>query len=485
MEMEMEFLRKLPTPQELKEQHPVSAQIVATKAKRDDEIRDIFEGKSDKLILVIGPCSADNEDAVIDYISRLRTVQEKVSDKIFMIPRIYTNKPRTTGIGYKGMLHQPDPEKKPDPLAGIIALRHMHIRAIEETGMTAADQEVANMLLRSRKPVVLAVNKADQTGRENPDVYEFYNLGLGDPISVSALHGHGTGDLLDAVCAHLDFSETVVEEDRIPVAIIGRPNVGKSSLTNRILGENRMIVANEAGTTRDAIDTPVDNAYGKFIFTDTAGLRKRSNITDGLERYMVVRALAAVERSRVALILVDATVGFTEQDSKVAGYAHDQGKACIIVVNKWDAVEGKETNTMELQRRGYAECFSFMGYAPIIFISAQTGYNVNKLMQLIRDVDSQNGARVPTGVLNEMLARATARMQPPSDKGRRLKIFYLTQASTRPPTFVAFVNAKHLFHFSYQRYIINQIRENFGLEHTPIRLVVRERGSGEVGAKDV
>ena len=236
---------------------------------------------------------------------------------------------------------------------------------------------------------------------------------------------------------------------------------------------------------KTAIGVTEDNAYGKFIFTDTAGLRKRSNITDGLERYMVVRALAAVERSRVALILVDATVGFTEQDSKVAGYAHDQGKACIIVVNKWDAVEGKETNTMELQRRGYAECFSFMGYAPIIFISAQTGYNVNKLMQLIRDVDSQNGARVPTGVLNEMLARATARMQPPSDKGRRLKIFYLTQASTRPPTFVAFVNAKHLFHFSYQRYIINQIRENFGLEHTPIRLVVRERGSGEVGAKDV
>ena len=353
------------------------------------------------------------------------------------------------------------------------------------TGVTAADQEVANMLLRSKKPVVLAVNKMDSTGVTDPEFYEFYNLGLGDPIAVSAVHGHGTGDLLDAVCAHLDFSETVVEEDRIPVAIIGRPNVGKSSLTNRILGENRMIVANEAGTTRDAIDTPVDNAYGKFIFTDTAGLRKRSNITDGLERYMVVRALAAVERSRVALILVDATVGFTEQDSKVAGYAHDQGKACIIVVNKWDAVEGKETNTMELQRRGYAECFSFMGYAPIIFISAQTGYNVNKLMQLIRDVDSQNGARVPTGVLNEMLARATARMQPPSDKGRRLKIFYLTQASTRPPTFVAFVNAKHLFHFSYQRYIINQIRENFGLEHTPIRLVVRERGSGEVGAKDV
>ena len=353
------------------------------------------------------------------------------------------------------------------------------------SGVVATDQDVANMLQKSGKPVILCVNKCDSVGAPDPEFYEFYNLGLGDPIAVSAVHGHGTGDLLDAVCAHLDFSETVVEEDRIPVAIIGRPNVGKSSLTNRILGENRMIVANEAGTTRDAIDTPVDNAYGKFIFTDTAGLRKRSNITDGLERYMVVRALAAVERSRVALILVDATVGFTEQDSKVAGYAHDQGKACIIVVNKWDAVEGKETNTMEQQRRGYAEDFSFMGYAPIIFISAQTGYNVNKLMQLIRDVDAQNGARVPTGVLNEMLARATARMQPPSDKGRRLKIFYLTQASTRPPTFVAFVNAKHLFHFSYQRYIINQIRENFGLEHTPIRLVVRERGSGEVGAKDV
>ena len=353
-------------------------------------------------------------------------------------------------------------------------------------GVTPQDQDVASMLMRSGKPVVLAVNKCDKVGEPPMELYDFYSLGLGELIPVSGVHGHGTGDLLDAVCAHLNFEEEPEDaDDRITVAVIGRPNVGKSSLINHILGENRLIVANEAGTTRDAIDTPVDNAYGKFIFTDTAGLRKRSNITDGLERYMVVRALAAVERSRVALILVDATVGFTEQDSKVAGYAHDQGKACIIVVNKWDAVEGKETNTMELQRRGYAECFSFMGYAPIIFISAQTGYNVNKLMQLIRDVDSQNGARVPTGVLNEMLARATARMQPPSDKGRRLKIFYLTQASTRPPTFVAFVNAKHLVHFSYQRYIINQIRENFGLEHTPIRLVVRERGSGEVGAKDV
>ena len=354
------------------------------------------------------------------------------------------------------------------------------------SGVTAADQDVATMLRKSGKPVALAVNKCDSTGLVNPDAFEFYSLGIGDLFETSAVHGHGTGDLLDWVLENIPDTEDEEEDDDvIKVAIVGKPNVGKSSLTNRILGENRMIVANEAGTTRDAIDTPVDNAYGKFIFTDTAGLRKRSNISDGLERYMVVRALAAVERSRVALILVDATVGFTEQDSKVAGYAHEQGKACIIVVNKWDAVEGKETNTMELQRRGYAECFSFMGYAPIIFISAQTGYNVNKLMQLIRDVDAENGARVPTGVLNEMLARATARMQPPSDKGRRLKIYYLTQASTRPPTFVAFVNAKHLFHFSYQRYLINQIRENFGLEHTPIRLVVRERGSGEVGAKDV
>lgn len=353
------------------------------------------------------------------------------------------------------------------------------------SGMTASDEEVAHMLRRSRKPVILAVNKCDSVGDPPPEMYEFYNLGFEEVMPVSAVHGHGTGDLLDAVCAHLDFSETVVEEDRIPVAIIGRPNVGKSSLTNRILGEERMIVADEAGTTRDAIDTPVDNQFGKFIFTDTAGLRRRSNIGEGLERYMVVRALAAVERSRVALILVDATVGFTEQDSKIAGYAHEQGKACIIVVNKWDAVEGKETNTMELQRRGYAECFSFMSYAPIIFISAQTGYNIDRLMRLIREVDTQNGARVPTGVLNEMLARATARVQPPTDKGRRLKIFYLTQASTRPPTFVAFVNSKLLFHFSYQRYLINQIRESFSLEHTPIRLVVRERGTGQVGAKDV
>ena len=352
------------------------------------------------------------------------------------------------------------------------------------TGMTAADQDVAQMLRRSRKPVILAVNKCDKVGEAPAEMYEFYNLGFDEVMPVSSVHGHGTGDLLDAICAHLGFTQNETEDERIPVAIIGRPNVGKSSLLNHIIGEERMIVADEAGTTRDAIDTPVDNVYGKFVFTDTAGLRKKGNVEDGLERFMVLRSLAAVERSRVALILVDGTEGFTEQDSKVAGYAHEQGKGCIIVVNKWDAVEGKDTYTMDTQRKGYETAFSFMSYAPVIFISAKTGYNVNKLMQLIKDVDAQNGARVPTGVLNEMLARATARMQPPSDKGKRLKIFYLTQATTRPPTFVAFVNQKSLFHFSYQRYLINQIRESFGLEHTPIRIVVRERG-GEARVKDV
>ncbi len=352
------------------------------------------------------------------------------------------------------------------------------------TGMTAADEDVAHMLRRSRKPIILAVNKCDKVGQIPAELYEFYNLGFDEVLPISSVHGHGTGDLLDAVCAHLTFHEEEVDEERIPVAIIGRPNVGKSSLTNFILGENRMIVANEAGTTRDAIDTLVDNQYGKFVFTDTAGLRKRGNVDKGLERYMVVRSLAAVERSRVALIMVDATVGFTEQDSKVAGYAHEQGKACIIVINKWDAVEGKDTHTMDKQRKDYQEDFAFMSYAPVIFISAKTGYNVNRLMQLICEVDAQNNMRITTGVLNEMLARATARMQPPSDKGKRLKIFYLTQASTRPPTFVAFVNKASLFHFSYQRYIINNIRESFALDHTPIRLIVRERG-GEARVKDV
>ncbi|MBQ7858948.1 MAG: ribosome biogenesis GTPase Der, partial [Faecalibacterium sp.] len=258
-----------------------------------------------------------------------------------------------------------------------------------KTGLTASDEDVAHMLRRSHKPIILAVNKCDKVGQPPMELYEFYNLGFDEVVPISAVHGHGTGDLLDAACAHLNFDDTVIEEERIPVAIIGRPNVGKSSLTNYILGENRMIVADEAGTTRDAIDTMVDNAYGKFIFTDTAGLRKRGNIGDGLERYMVVRSLAAVERSRVALIMIDGTQGFTEQDSKVAGYAHEQGKACIIVINKWDAVEQDE-KTQDIQRKLYQQDFAFMSYAPVIFVSAKTGYNVNKLMQLIREVDNQN-----------------------------------------------------------------------------------------------
>ena len=345
-------------------------------------------------------------------------------------------------------------------------------------GVTAQDQDIAGMLMRSGKPVVLAVNKCDKVGEPPMELYDFYSLGIGDIVPISSVHGHGTGDLLDTVCENLHFDDNdEEEEDRIPVAVIGRPNVGKSSLINHILGENRLIVANEAGTTRDAIDTMVENQYGKFIFTDTAGLRKRGKVESGVERYSVLRSLAAVERSRVCVIMIDATVGFTEQDSKVAGYAHDQGKACIIAVNKWDAVE-KDSYTMDKMRKQLEENFSFMSYAPILFISAKTGQRLDKLFETIQYVDVQNGTRIPTGALNEMLARSTARVQPPSDKGKRLKIFYITQSSTRPPTFVAFVNQKALFHFSYQRYIENQIRENFGLTGTPMRLLIREHGDG-------
>ena len=343
-------------------------------------------------------------------------------------------------------------------------------------GVTAQDQDIAGMLMRSGKPVILAVNKCDKVGEPPMELYDFYSLGIGDIVPISSVHG--TGDLLDTVCENLHFDDNdEEEEDRIPVAVIGRPNVGKSSLINHILGENRLIVANEAGTTRDAIDTMVENQYGKFIFTDTAGLRKRGKVESGVERYSVLRSLAAVERSRVCVIMIDATVGFTEQDSKVAGYAHDQGKACIIAVNKWDAVE-KDSYTMDKMRKQLEEDFSFMSYAPILFISAKTGQRLDKLFETIQYVDVQNGTRIPTGALNEMLARSTARVQPPSDKGKRLKIFYITQSSTRPPTFVAFVNQKALFHFSYQRYIENQIRENFGLTGTPMRLLIREHGDG-------
>ena len=343
-------------------------------------------------------------------------------------------------------------------------------------GVTAQDADIAAMLMRSGKPVVLVVSKVDSLGQPPLELYDFYSLGLGEPFPVSGVHGHGTGDVLEEVCKHLPApSGEGDEDDRIAVAVIGRPNVGKSSLVNYILGEERMIVANEAGTTRDAVDSAVDNQYGKFTFIDTAGLRKRGKVEDGVERYSVLRSLAAVERSRVCVIMIDATEGFTEQDSKVAGYAHEQGKACIIAVNKWDAVE-KDGRTMQEARKKLENDFSFMSYAPIIFISAKTGQRVDRLFELIQYVDSQNALRVTTGMLNELLARATARVQPPSDKGRYLKIYYMTLIGVRPPTFVCFCNSKQLFHFSYQRYLENQIRETFGLEGTPIRLILRERG---------
>ena len=348
-----------------------------------------------------------------------------------------------------------------------------------KTGMTAADQEVANMLLRSRKPVVLAVNKADQTGRENPDVYEFYNLGLGDPISVSALHGHGTGDLLDACFQYFPPDEEEEEEDDvIKVAVIGKPNVGKSSLINRILGEERVIVSNVAGTTRDAVDSYFENAKGKYRFIDTAGMRKKSKVDDRIEKFSVLRATMAIERSDVCLIMIDANDGVTEQDTKVAGLAHEAGKACIIVVNKWDAIE-KDGKTMDKMRQDVMRDLSYMTYAPVLFISALTGQRVDRLFDLINYVNNQAATRISTGMLNTVLADATARVQPPTDKGRRLKIYYITQTGIRPPHFVCFCNDARLFHFSYQRYLENQIRSTFGLEGTPVRMTIRQKGDKE------
>ena len=348
-----------------------------------------------------------------------------------------------------------------------------------KTGMTAADQEVANMLLRSRKPVVLAVNKADQTGRENPDVYEFYNLGLGDPISVSALHGHGTGDLLDACFAYFPPEEEEdEEEDVIRVALIGKPNVGKSSLVNRILGEERVIVSNVAGTTRDAVDSYFENECGKYRFIDTAGMRKKSRVDDRIEKFSVLRATMAIERSDVCLIMIDAQDGVTEQDTKVAGLAHEAGKACIVVVNKWDAIE-KDGKTMDKMRKDVERDLSFMSYAPIIFISAMTGQRVDRLFEMINYVNNQAVTRISTGMLNNVLSDATARVQPPTDKGRRLKIYYMTQVGVRPPHFVCFCNDARLFHFSYQRYLENQIRATFGLEGTPVRMSIRQKGDKE------
>ena len=348
------------------------------------------------------------------------------------------------------------------------------------SGVTAADQDVATMLRKSRKPVCLAVNKCDSVGYVNPEVFEFYSLGIGDLFETSAIHGHGTGDMLDWVLENIPADDGEEEdEDLIKVAIVGKPNVGKSSLLNRILGEERVIVSNVAGTTRDAIDSYFENETGKYCFIDTAGMRRKSKVDDAIEKYSNMRSINAIERSDVCLILIDANDGVTEQDTKIAGLVHEAGKAAIIVVNKWDAVADKETNTMRDKELAVREGLAYMPYAPVVFLSALTGQRVDKLFQVIQDVHEQNTKRITTGALNSVLADATARVQPPTDKGRRLKIYYMTQASSKPPHFVIFCNDARLFHFSYQRYLENQIREVFGLQGTPVRITIRQKGDKE------
>lgn len=345
------------------------------------------------------------------------------------------------------------------------------------SGVTANDADVAAMLQKSGKPVVLCVNKCDGIGEVSPEFYEFYNLGLGDPIAVSSVHGHGTGDLLDAVFENMpeENPQREYSEDAIKVAVIGKPNAGKSSLVNKIAGEQRMIVSNIAGTTRDAVDTVIERDGQEYVLIDTAGIRRKSKVNEQIEKYSVLRAYMAIDRADVCVIMIDATEGFTEQDSKVAGYAHEQGKASVIAINKWDAVE-KDGKTMQEFTKKLEVDFSFMSYAPFVFISALTGQRVDKLFEQIKYTYSQNIRRISTGTLNDMLGYATARVQPPSDKGKRLKLYYMTQASAKPPTFVIFCNDKELFHYSYQRYIENQIRESFGLDGTPIKIIARERG---------
>ena len=348
-----------------------------------------------------------------------------------------------------------------------------------KVGLTAADSAVATILQRARKPVALAVNKRDSVGGVNPDIYEFYSLGLGDPFEVSAVHGHGTGDLLDWCVDHFP-EETVQEEDEdlTRVAIVGKPNVGKSSLLNQILGEERVIVSDMAGTTRDAIDSYFENSFGKYCFIDTAGMRRRSKVDDAIERYSNLRSVSAIERADVCIVMIDATQGVTEQDTKIAGLVHEAGKAVLIAVNKWDLVE-KETNTMRDMEAQVRQDLSFMPYAPVVFLSALTGQRVDKLYEMINEVARSNAMRVTTGALNSVLADATARVQPPTDKGRRLKIYYMTQAGVKPPHFVIFCNDARLFHFSYQRYLENQIRGVFGLAGTPIRMTIRQKGDKE------
>ena len=342
-------------------------------------------------------------------------------------------------------------------------------------GVTAADSDIALMLKKSKKPIVLVCNKADNYGKIPDELYEFYNLGLGEPHRVSAVNAIGIGDVLDAIYEELPpADETDNEDETIKVAIIGKPNVGKSSLVNKILGENRVIVSNIAGTTRDAIDSEFENEFGKYVFIDTAGIRKKSKVSENLEKYSVMRSLLAVERADVCLLMIDANEGVTEQDTKIAGEAHEAGKGIIIVVNKWDEYE-KDNGTVEKYKKDVYNKLSYLSYAPILFISAKTGQRVNKLFELINSVASQNALRVSTSVLNQVLNEAIAIVQPPTDKGKRLRIFYMTQATTKPPTFVVFVNDKDLFHFSYERYLVNQIRKEFGLVGTPVRMIIREK----------
>ena len=342
-------------------------------------------------------------------------------------------------------------------------------------GVTAADQEIALMLKKSKKPVVLVCNKADNMSKDRNDIYEFYNLGVGEPYPVSAANALGIGDVLDAIYDKFpEQQDGEDEDDKIKVAVIGKPNVGKSSLINKILGENRTIVSSIAGTTRDAIDTEYENQYGKYVLIDTAGIRRKSKVTESIEKFSIMRTLLAIERADVCLMMIDANEGVTEQDAKIAGEAHEAGKGIIIVVNKWDEYE-KETGTLEKYKKEVYNKLSYLSYAPIIFISAKTGQRVDKLFSMINHVAEQNAMRISTAVLNQVINEAIALVQPPTDKGRRLKILYGTQASTKPPTFVIFVNNKELFHFSYERYLVNQIRKEFGLEGTPVRIIVREK----------